>query len=355
MHLRDHCVRLAEVPHLNLCKRPSPITPLLNVTAALNHVTDRSDAHDGAEGQSARAYLKDDSALSAVYGGNKTRKLEWILGDALALGARSVWTTGGLGSHHALATARHAAQLGLSCQVLQADQPLTQHARSVLNALRRTSAELTLAHPPFEGERASNAFKRQLSAWLGRDPREHYDSAQQSYYIPAGGSCLLGTLGYVEAGLELADQLSRGVAPRPDAIYLAAGSGSTAAGLTLGLRMGGVDTEVIGVAVTPRYLVSRAIVRRQISRAVEYLTELGAHLRSEREGSWGFKVLRGYIGAGYGHSTPEGEAARALAARDSLTLDPIYTAKAMAAMLDAERGRGRTALFWNTLATEPQQ
>jgi len=292
------------------------------------------------EPQPTRVYVKDDGLISAVYGGNKARKLEWILAEALAQERREVWTVGGVGSHHVLATALHGQRLGLKCRVFHIPQPLNSHVLSNLSALLTTQPDLTLAQPTSEGVISPQSFKRQLTTWL--------NSSDTPYYIRPGGSSLLGTLGYVNAGLELALQLKEGLLPPIDAVYLATGTCSTLAGLTLGLSLAQCPIEVVGVRVVPNYIANMYVIERLISQCADYLETYGAQVNLSCL-STSFRLLAGHLGEGYGHTTLSGMKAFKLASRDQCHLDPIYTAKALGGLMEQERGRGRSILFWNTL------
>jgi D-cysteine desulfhydrase len=155
--------------------------------------------------------------------------------------------------------------------------------------------------------------------------------------LPVGGSSPLGVLGYVEAALELAEQVAVGDLPAPAEVVVAAGSGGTAAGLAVGLGLAGLDARVTGVVVTDG-LVSERSAARLVRRTAALLRKRGAgpDMGTPAE----LRILEGYRGAGYGHPTPEGKLATELARRDGLALDPVYTAKAVAGLLgEARAGR----------------
>ena len=148
-------------------------------------------------------------------------------------------------------------------------------------------------------------------------------------------------LGYVEASLELAEQVAAGALPEPSHVVVAVGSGGSAAGLALGLRLAGMRTRVVGVPVTRDLRVDPGSLARLAGRAETLLRRRGAELPPAGASAGEPTVLDGWIGAGYGHATPEGEAATVAAREgDGLVLDPVYTAKAVAA-LRAENSAGR--------------
>jgi D-cysteine desulfhydrase len=178
------------------------------------------------------------------------------------------------------------------------------------------------------------------------------------YVIPAGGTGALGTAGYVNGALELAEQIEAGEAPVPDVIYVAAGTTGTAAGLALGLRAAGLPTRLVAVRASNRGTATEARLRREIEAAASLLGGLDPTFRPSLEAASGPPLLRlehGAAGPGYAIPTLEGARAAALA-RDlgGLELDGTYTAKAFAALIgDAPRLAGQTVLFWNTYDPRP--
>jgi 1-aminocyclopropane-1-carboxylate deaminase/D-cysteine desulfhydrase-like pyridoxal-dependent ACC family enzyme len=305
-------------PRLDYCHRPSPLREL-------------SHCQQGLGGS--RIFVKEDGFINPLYGGNKARKLEFILAHAIHIGAREVCTVGGIGSHHALATAIFAKRLGLSCRLLLSPQPMSAHAQAIYDQIRKTDAEVTL----IEGEAVTSAqFFTALRVWRSSRP--------DAFLIPTGGSSVEGTYGYVEAGIELAQQIDAQEIPLPQVIYVAVGSGSTLAGLTLGLRVASLAIEVIGVRVTPPYLVNTRGISSLHNRCVSALQLDPRLCISPSE----IQLVHGYIGDGYGCLTDEGNRAQTLALKDGLSLDPIYSAKALAALLDREQTTRRDVLFWST-------
>ena len=331
MYLLDNYPQLRDLPYQPLCRFPSPLRRLSHVSAAASEVG----------GRPTEVFLKDDGLISSVYSGNKARKLEFILGDALARGRAEVWTVGGVGSHHVLATALHSQELGMRCRAFHVPQPLNNHVLDNLSALLTTHPHLTLAQTRTCELPSPKNFKRQLTDWLSQ--------SKDPYFIPPGGSSLMGTLGYINAGLEIAQQIESGLIPAPDAIYLAAGTCSTLAGLVLGLKLARQPIEVVGVQVVPDYIANLYVIQRLIRQGVDYLQERGIHI-DPADLSQNVTLLTGHLGGGYGHATSAGAVAQDIAKRDHWRVDPIYTAKALGGLLEQERGRGRRVVFWNTLS-----
>ncbi|HWI60072.1 MAG TPA: pyridoxal-phosphate dependent enzyme, partial [Bacillota bacterium] len=214
----------ARLPYVSLGRLPTPVERLAEVGAAIGLDS---------------LYIKRDDLSGLVYGGNKVRKLEFLLGAALNAGAREVVTLGFAGSNHALATALYANQLGLRSTSLLMPQVNARYLRRNLLAGYYHKAELQhVANLPllaFGLVRKLLQGKRQFGVF----PR----------IIPAGGSCPPGVLGYVNAALELGEQIRAGAMPEPDRIYVPMGSMGTAVGLMLGLRMAGLQSQVIAVRV----------------------------------------------------------------------------------------------------------
>ena len=287
-------------------------------------------------------WCKRDDRTAEAYGGNKVRKLEWLLGDARARGCEAIVTTGALGSHHVLATAVHAGARGFDVHAVLFPQPWNAHVEDQLRADLAAGATLYPA-------RSYGAVAARM-AWIATRLRM---KGQHAYVIGPGGSSPVGALGYVEAGLELAAQIDRGDAPEPDAIYVAAGSGGTAAGLAIGLAAAGLVTRLVAVRVTDRIAINRAVLGQLVRRTSSLLRRADSRFPDvRREALANLTIDATQLGAGYGASTPEAEAAQRIAAGDELGLDPTYTSKALAALLaDAHAGRASRPLFWQTLSS----
>src|SRR5207247_278914 len=276
--------------------------------------------------------VKREDRSSARYGGNKVRALEFLLA-----GARpgTVFVTlGGTGSTHCLATAVHAAAAGGRAVLAQFPQPETPASRAVASACRARAALVVHART-----RASLPLAV-LDAWrragaLG--PRR---------WIPGGGAHPRAVAGHLLAGLELAVQL----ASPPDAIVLPLGTGGTAAGLALAVTALGWPTRVVGVRVAPRIVANRWRTMWLAYAARRLLAHRGVPLPAPRS----LDIVDG-LGEGYGHPTPEGEAAERLASEHGLTLDPTYGAKAFAFLLQRGTRNVQRVVFWHTFAVPVPQ
>lgn len=284
-------------------------------------------------------FVKRDDRSCALYGGNKPRKLEFVLGAAAARGTRRLITNGGIGTHHGLATAILGRTLGMATTVVCVPQPLTKHVREQLEAMLAFEAELRFARSvPGAAAQTVRAFVR--STLAGERPQ----------LIPTGGSSAVGDIGFVSAAFELAEQIETGAMPAPNEIYLPIGSGGSLSGLTLGARLAGLRARLIGVLVTdilppgPRRIA--ALARATLTR----LRRLDATIPELSIGPEDFEITRAQLGAGYGAETEAGQEAARQATDAGLLLEQTYTAKCMAEMLARQAdGRSRPPLlFWHT-------
>ncbi|MEV6215334.1 pyridoxal-phosphate dependent enzyme [Nocardia sp. NPDC051833] len=312
------------LPHLRLGTGPTPLRPLPELAVGR-----------------AQLWLADDGEFGeGGWGGNKIRKLEWLLPDARRRGRRTILTVGGLGTNWGLATALYAREHGLRTALALVDQPIDDHVRAQLARLERSGATLHFTHT-----------KARTIAAVPYLLARHSSGGKPPYLLPAGGSSTVGVLGYVEAALELADQVAAGVVPEPTHIVTAIGSGGTAAGLLLGLELAGLSTRVVGVVVNDQLRLDAKTLLRSARRTAALLRARGARLPELTLSADRLILVEDQLGAGYGHPTAQGARAEALAAEAGLHLEPVYTAKAMAATLalDADGALGDgVVVFLNT-------
>jgi len=319
------------LPHLRHLRR-LPLTSLPTPVEALERF--------GRAAGIAPPWIKRDDLSGVIYGGNKPRKLELLLGAACARGRRHVLTFGGLGTHHGLATAACGHAAGLSTTLVLVPQPVTPHVLRNLRLLHAFGAELHLARGPVDAARRGLALL--ANGWLRGEPPA---------VVPTGGTSVLGAVGFLNAGLELAEQVRAGQLPEPAAVFVALGSGGTVAGLLAGLRLGGLASRVVGVLVTDILPPSR---RRLLRLARACLARYAPHARvviSDRD----LDIERRFVGSGYGAITPEGVAARRqLEESEGILLETTYTAKCLAALLrhaSLPALRGGPVLFWDTFSS----
>jgi D-cysteine desulfhydrase len=285
----------------------------------------------------ADVYVKRDDLSATTYGGNKVRKLEFLLAAARARGARRLITIGAAGSHHALATTIYGRQLGFEVTLVLFPQPLTDHVRDILL--------LDLAHG------AELRFTRRMetvpAALFATSMRYRKEGA---VVIPAGGSDATGTLGYVNAALELVAQIESGVLPKPRTIVVAAGTLGTAAGIALGFALADAAIKIVAVRITSRIVTNERVLMRLIRGADDILRRAGLPGDRAERAFRSVELRHEQIGRGYGITTPQADAAAEVLAQHGIQLDHTYTAKAAAALLqDVENALG-PVLFWQTLS-----
>ncbi len=281
-------------------------------------------------------FVKRDDVLGSPFGGTKARKLEMLLGEAKAKGAWEVLTFGGVGSNHALATAIHARASGLSVTLLLLPEPNTPHVRDNLLALASQGAALRMTGP----DRVDS-----LVLAAGRA-----DAPPNPYVIAPGGTSATGNVGCVNAVFELAGQVADGVLPRPDVIYVPAGTMGLAAGLAVGLEALGWHTQVRAVRVSSTRYVSPARLERLFDQTAALLRARDSSFPALRLSKDRVVIVHHAAGPGYALPTTAGRAAATwFGARTGLPLDLTYTAKAAAGMLrEAPQWRGKHVMFWNT-------
>ena len=317
---------LARLPRHALTALPTPVQPLAQL------------ARQRGLGS---LWVKRDDLSGPLYGGNKPRKLEWLLGAARARGRRGVITFGGIGTHHGLATAICARDAGLHTALVLLPQPVTDHVLHCLRLDQAVGAELHLADS-VPGV-AATALRLCSAALLRGRPLG---------VVPTGGTSALGVIGYVNAACELAEQVRAGAMPEPDAIFVPLGSGGTVAGLTLGCRLAGLRSRVVAVLVTDILPPSHRRLLGLARGALRRLRQVAPEIPVPELPPGDVTIVRDYLGAAYGATTEAGIAAqRLLQESEGIRLETTYTAKCMAALLDlAARPpyRAQTLLFWNT-------
>jgi len=281
-------------------------------------------------------FVKRDDETGLATGGNKTRKLEFLVADALDRHADTLITAGAPQSNHARQTAAAAARAGMRCVLVLRGQPPAEHQGNLL------LDELLGAQIRWAERSAVPATMDAVAAELrtqGRAP----------YIIPYGGSNPVGATGYVAAMEELMEQ-ARQMNLRLDRIVFASSSGGTQAGLVVGAKATGYEGQVLGISVDQKREDLQALV-------AALATETAAHLKLNLKFAPGdIAVNADYLGAGYGiMGEPERKAIRLAAEIEGLLLDPVYTGRAFAGMIDlirkGEFRRGESVLFWHTGGT----
>jgi D-cysteine desulfhydrase len=286
-------------------------------------------------------WVKRDDRSGGVYGGNKPRKLEFLLAEVMRRGSTEIVTGGGDGSNHCVATSLYAQPLGLHVTMVTVSQPVLS---TIPRNLRVNHAMgTTMVHVDHQAA--------VVPAMVWTMIKRGAQTAQVPSFVHFGGSSPRGSVGFVEAGLELAAQVARGELPKPKYIFVAAGSCGTQAGLVLGLRLAGLDSRVVGVRVTPAVMANRIIVATLASITAQWLHRHCVEFPPIRVLPWHVHMLGNFYGGAYGRPTPEGlRAIRLMKDTENITLEPTYTGKALAGMLDwlAQTKERAPVLFWNT-------
>jgi len=315
------------IPYVSLADLPTPVERLdrLGADLGLDHL-----------------YIKRDDLSSRTYGGNKARKLEFLMGRALQAGVGEVLTFGSAGSNHALATAVCAHQLGLRSISMLMPQPNARYVGRNLLAGYHYGAEL---------HQHRNAVTIRL-ATVYQLLRHRLKHGRFPQIIPLGGSSPLGTIGFVNAAFELSRQIADGLLPEPDRIYDATAPMGTAAGLMLGLKAANLKTQIVPVRVLGENFTNTRKFTRLFDDTNALLCaadpSFPRHSLSEDE----VPIRHDQFGQAYALFTEAGtKALKRLEASEGIHLEGTYTGKALAALVaDAENGtlRDKTVLFWNT-------
>ncbi len=288
-------------------------------------------------------WMKRDDISGLGYGGNKPRKLEFLLGDALSRGAKTIITFGRIGSNHVLCSALYAQRLNLGVIGILMPEPLSPTLQRNQCAIQDVAIKTIVA---------TSTFRASVIAVTQFILQYFSDRFTRPYVILPGGSDARGSLGFVEAAFELADQIKRGECVEPDEIFVAVGTGGTLAGLLLGIRLAGIRSRLIGIQVSKYPLSNPRNIAWLANRTCRLLeSQLGRTLNvkiSARD----VILNRDYLGRGYGYSTSDGiHAARLMSDYEDIELDDIYTAKAFAAVVNSCKENATSkyrVMFWNT-------
>ncbi|MCP5097038.1 MAG: D-cysteine desulfhydrase family protein [Chloroflexi bacterium] len=281
-------------------------------------------------------YIKRDDQTGLATGGNKARKLEFLVAEAINQSCDHLVTTGAVQSNHCRQTAAAAAKYGLGCTlVIKGSEPNQKIGNLLLN-------DLLGAHHYWTDGRDRAEVMQEVAAELctmGRKP----------YMIPLGGSNVMGATSFVWAMKELKEQITA-VSLNLDFIVVASGSGGTQAGMVLGAEIYGIRNRVIGISVSEQ--------ADQLQLQIAALaTATATHLGLETTSIAGkVNVNDDYLGEGYSKvGDGEREALRMIAEKEGILLDPVYTGRAMAGLIDLIRWgaftRGQSVLFWHTGGT----
>lgn len=315
----------ASLPRLSLAFLPTPLHPLPRLSAQLAAQT----------GRPIQLWAKRDDQTGLAFGGNKTRKLEFLVADALDRGCDTLITTGAAQSNHCRQTAAAARQVGLACHLVLS---------SATGAAPRGTPNGNLLLDELFGAQVHWTTRPERTPRLHALAEELTAAGERPYIVTLGGSDPVGARGYVAALEELHAQ-ARELGVTFDALAVASSSGGTQAGMVAGAWALGWDVPIVGMSIDEPAPDLRALVA---DLATATLAGIG---RPHRFAADDITVEDGYLGAGYGIvGDLERDAIRLLAQTEGMLLDPVYTGRAFGGLLDILRRRPDVP--W--LATQPE-
>lgn len=292
-------------------------------------------------GQDVPLAVKYDDQSGDLYGGNKVRKLEYIFSRARTKERQRIATFGAAGSHHALATALYARRYGFECTCFLGSQPRTPAIAATLNRHVQNGTRLV----SYGGNYAKRISILRRNLW-----------GQCAWIVPMGGSSWLGTVGFVAAGLELANQVQNEDLQLPERIYVATGTMGTAAGIALGLALAELPTEVHAVRVSDTSYTNPQKLHDLMDKTAGMLNRLDKAFPADLTQRTNIKIRNEFFGNGYAIPTSATLDAIVFAREQlDLELEPTYTGKAMAALLadlDEPQMQGKRLLYWHTYHSE---
>lgn len=324
---------MKSIPRVRFAHLPTPVEALPRLSA---------------EYKGPNFWVKRDDQTGLATGGNKSRKLEFFLAEAMANGARTLITAGAAQSNHCRQTAASAARFGLGCILV-----LTQAGVSDLDLPSKPSSPDSLSGnlllDALLGAEIVWAEPEQRDQALNRSFEIAWQAGQRPYLIPYGGSNPTGAVSFVLALQELLDQCreSGGIIPKPDWIVFASSSSGTQAGLVLGARQYGFEGGILGISVDKPASILREMVAALANETASYL-DLDFNF-TEKD----VQVNDMFLGEGYGVlGERERDAIHTFASLEGILLDPVYTGRAAAGMLSLAREgyfkAGENILFWHT-------
>lgn len=328
------------IAYVSFCDLPTPIIYCKNLAQSLGikHLYIKRDDLTGKK-------LPNGSRL---FGGNKPRKLEFVLADALKNKVRSVLTFGCTGSNHATATATYCKELGLKCILMMKPQINSHIVRR--NLLLDLAADAEIIHAP------TNSLRSIAAVHVSVMHKQLHGSFP--YVIPTGASCPLGVLGYINAVFELQDQINAGIIEEPKRIYIPLGSAGTMAGLILGAKAIGLKSKIVGITIEPEEEPHEFLnkLTKLFKETNEFLSQADSSFGTYSLTEDDFSILYDFCGKDYAEFTQDGVAAIALIKNtENITLDGVYSGKAFAgALADIKKNRleHEPLLFWNTFCSD---
>ena len=308
---------MISLPRIKIAQLPTPIEPLPRLSKLL---------------AGPKIFIKRDDQTGLAFGGNKTRKLELLLAEAQISGSRTLITAGAVQSNHCRQTAAAAARFGFECiLILTGEMPAVESGNLLLDHL--FGAELVFTRREHRDQTLQEVFD------------STYKDGRMPYLIPYGGSSPIGAAGYVLAIQEMMEQDSDF-----DWIVIPSSSGGTQAGMVLGGQLSGFRGQILGISIDEDENVLKqrvADLATNTARTIGEQTNISAS---------NVQVNADYLGEGYGvMGNPEVEAINLFARYEGLLLDPVYTGRAAAGLIDLIRqgffAKDSNVLFWHTGGT----
>ena len=310
-----------QVAWLPLGQFPTPVRRLVNLERALGFDS---------------LWIKRDDLSGPLGGGNKVRKLEYLLADAEQKGCDTLFAVGPKGSNHVCATAIYGKAAGFCVHCLLFDQPHTEYLETNFQAIRTQADQVQqVTHRGNLVVRYGLEYAKKLSGCY-----------RKRYFLPSGGSSLLGCLGYVNAAFELKAQIGANLLPEPKLIFVALGTCGTMAGLVVGAGLAGLRSKIIGVRVADRIVANALSVARLARRTLKLIGVLQVITAREIE-IWSRDF-------GHAYAVPTEACLRAvqmMAEHESVQIESTYTGKTLAGLIHYVKAHGwekGPILFWNT-------
>ena len=306
----------ARLTPITLCSLPTPIEPLVLLGD--------------------NAWVKRDDISHPIYGGNKTRKFEFIIPEVIALAAHHIVTIGGTGTNHGVATAMVCQQLGLKSTVITFDQPDSPFVKKNQALMQYFGAEVINSGSIFSAARRFYLNPRRINS--------------KYYFLPGGGGTAVATFAYINAALELKLQIDNGDCPEPAEIYVPVGSSSTLAGLTLGCALAGMKTKVVGIQILQSHVgpiatCTPAIANSMMQQALAIIAKDYPDFSLDLPP---ITLTSDWFEPGYGVLTAATQQAIDKAQEVGLTLDQTYSGKTFDAFSQAINNTDKPILFWAT-------
>lgn len=316
------------LPHLPLGKFPTPVHRLPNLGRALGIDS---------------LWIKRDDLSGLLGGGNKVRKLEHFFADAKQKKCETLFTLGPTGSNHVRATVVYGKAAGFRVACLLFQQPLTEYSELNYQTICENAAAVQeVKHMPT------------LFARYAYEKTKHaFGIGPERYFIAAGGSSPLGSVGYVTAVMELKSQIDEGLLPEPRFIFVPVGTCGTMAGLMVGVRLAGLRSQVIGIRVSDRVIANAWAVSRMERRILRLIGATDGGLMNPRP----VQLWHHDFGKGYAIPTTAGTRAVAMMMEhEGIVLENTYTGKTLAGLMHyvkAQECEDEPVLFWHTYGANP--